>query len=261
MKKEYLYGIEVKDLTIGYTKPYRKVLHEKLNFVIPTGQLISIIGGNGIGKTTLLRTLSKLEKPLNGKVFIQDSSLSDHSTLEIARKLSLVLTHPPASKSISVREFIALGRFPHTNWVGKLTSLDKEKINQAIKATDVFELLEYKCYQLSDGQYQRVAIARAIAQDTPIILLDEPTTHLDLYNRASILKLLKNLAQTHHKTILFSTHEIELALQLSDKVLLLHSKEVKLGSPKEIIDSGTLDTLFPKDSIYFDSTEQRFKII
>src|SRR5699024_1273752 len=242
------------------SKPELKVLHKNLNFAIKPGNLVSVIGGNGIGKTTLLRTISKLERPLKGEILIQNNSLSHIDNAEIAKIISLVLTHPPASKSLSVREFIALGRYPHTNWIGSLTEIDKQKIAKAIAVTEVRELLDYKCYQLSDGQYQRIAIARAITQDTPIIILDEPTTHLDLYHRAYVLKLLQNLTKQYQKTILFSTHEIELALQLSDQILLLHPEHVILDTPKNIIYISILSDLFPIDIIYFDPISQRFKV-
>lgn len=260
MQKNPTYSIQVSELTIGYTKPKLDILHKDLNFTIQAGNLVSIIGGNGVGKTTLLRTISKLQQPINGQVFIQNKPLSRINNLEMAKEISLVLTDPPASKSISVREFITLGRHPHTNWIGRLTEMDKQKITKAIEVTNVKDLLDYKCFQLSDGQYQSIAIARAIAQDTPIIILDEPTTHLDLYNRASVLKLLQNLTKEYQKTILFSTHEIELALQLSDYILVLHPEYTLLDKPKKIIDSGVLSKLFPEDTIHFDSVTQRFKI-
>ena len=253
------YSIEVKDLDIGYKSPSLKLLLENINFGLKPGNLISVIGGNGVGKTTLLRTLAKLQNPLSGEVYIQNKLLKAITNTDLAKDISLVLTNPPASKSLSVYEFIALGRYPHTNWMGKLSDVDLQKITKAIEVTEVQDLLEYKCYQLSDGQYQRIAIARTIAQDTPIIILDEPTTHLDLYHRAYVLKLLQNLAKKHNKTILFSTHEIELALQLSDQVLLLQPKQIKLDTPNGIIESGLLDSLFPKDTIYFDTATKQFK--
>lgn len=259
MTTDKAYSIEVSGLDIGYKKPKHKVLLQNLNFGLAPGNLISVIGGNGIGKTTLLRTITKLQKPLKGNINIQNKPLESMHKAAMAKEISLVLTHPPASMNLSVREFIALGRYPHTNWLGKLSDSDKQKIAKAIAVTEVRDLLDYKCYELSDGQYQRIAIARSIAQDTPIIILDEPTTHLDLYHRAYVLKLLQSLAKKYNKTILFSTHEIELALQLSDQVLLLQPEQVKLDTPEGIIESGLLNNLFPKGTIYFDPITKQFK--
>lgn len=259
MAENKTYSIEVSGLVIGYEKPKQKALLPELNFGLEPGKLVSIIGGNGIGKTTLLRTLTKLQKPLAGEISVLNTPLQQISKADLAKDISLVLTHPPASMNLSVREFIALGRYPHTNWLGKLSEIDNQKIAKAIAVTEVRSLLDYKCYQLSDGQYQRIAIARTLAQDTPIIILDEPTTHLDLYHRAYVLKLLQNLARQHDKTILFSTHEIDLALQLSDQVLLLQAEKISLDSPEAIIKSGMLNNLFPKDTIFFDEETKQFK--
>jgi len=172
--------------------------------------------------------------------------------------LSIVLTEAPASRNLSVLELISLGRQPYTNWVGKLSEMDKEIIQQAIKATETESLIHQKCYELSDGQLQRVMIARALAQDTPLILLDEPTTHLDIYHRAYILKLLKKLAKERGKTILFSTHEIDLAIQLSDKLLVMTSDKVHFNTPENLIEEGCFESLFPKETIHFDHKMKRF---
>ncbi len=178
--------------------------------------------------------------------------------MQLANELSIVLTEAPASSNLSVLELISLGRQPYTNWVGKLSETDREIIQKALKATETESLVNQKCYELSDGQLQRVMIARALAQDTPLILLDEPTTHLDLYHRAYILKLLKKLAKESGKTILFSTHEIDLAIQLSDKMLVMTSEKTFYDSPEELINQGYFETLFPKETIHFDTEMKRF---
>jgi len=160
-----------------------------------------------------------------------------------------------------VLELIALGRQPYTNWLGTLTEKDKEKILQAIQATEVEPLKHRKCYELSDGQLQRVMIARALAQDTPIIILDEPTTHLDIYHRAYILTLLKNLAATTQKTILFSTHEIDLAIQLCDKMIVMDQETTYFNDPCTLITQNRFSSLFPNDLIAFDEKTGSFKIV
>ncbi|MEL6811958.1 MAG: ABC transporter ATP-binding protein [Bacteroidota bacterium] len=253
--------IEVHDLSIGYTRKKRKrAIATDLQFECSQGSLISLVGANGIGKSTLLRTLSGMQKPLAGSVLMEGKDLKDYPLLSLANVLSVVLTDTAVSKNLSVGEFVSLGRQPHTNWMGTLDSRDTEKIHWALQQTDTHEIREKKCFELSDGQFQRVAIARALAQDTPIILLDEPTTHLDLYHRAVILKLLKRLSVEAGKTILFSTHEIDLAIQLSDQMLVMTEKGTYSGSPKQFVQEGIFKDLFPEDTIFFDEETGRFTI-
>tara|TARA_R100000935_G_scaffold58927_1_gene100219 strand:- start:25327 stop:25905 length:579 start_codon:yes stop_codon:yes gene_type:complete len=186
--------------------------------------------------------------------------LEQHTIAELAAEISVVLTEPIASKNLTVLELISLGRQPYTNWIGKLTTEDKEKISLAMDMVQIAELRFKKCYELSDGQLQRVMIARAIAQDTQLILLDEPTTHLDLYHKVQILKLLKSIAHTTKKTILFTTHEIEIAIQLCDKMLILDKNQSYFGEPCKLIAANKFDALFPSEIIKFDSNTGSFKI-
>jgi iron complex transport system ATP-binding protein len=157
-------------------------------------------------------------------------------------------------------DLLALGRQPYTNWLGKLSSNDISTINKSITLLELDSFLEKKCYELSDGQLQRVLIARALVQDTSIILLDEPTTHLDLYHKVHILKLLKSIAHKTEKTILFTTHEIELAIQLCDKMLVLDGLNNAFDEPCKLIENKSFDTLFPTDIIVFDAATGSFKI-
>jgi len=224
------------------------------------GELCAIVGVNGIGKSTLLRTLGKVQPKLSGSVLINNKDLESYNPQELASQISVVLTEPIASKNMTVLELIALGRLPYTNWLGTLTNADKLSIKNCIEHLGLVDLKHKKCYELSDGQLQRVLIARAMAQDTPLILLDEPTTHLDLYHKVQILKLLKQLANTHQKTVLFTTHEIDLAIQLCDKILLLDGKENPFGQPCELIENGAFERLFPADMIAFDAVTGSFKV-
>ncbi len=249
------------ELSIGYfSKKHTRVVARNINFDVTEGTLISLVGANGIGKSTLLRTLSGVQKPLEGTVHICEKSVNTYHPIQLAALLSVVLTEAPTSKNLSVLEFVSLGRQPHTNWMGSLGPEDKEKVQWALTQTDISELTQRQCFELSDGQMQRVAIARALAQDTPLILLDEPTTHLDLYHRASVLKLLKKLASETRKTILFSTHEIDLAIQLSDTMILMTEGETLIDTPAGLINDGHFDSLFPKDAIFFDPKTGRFTI-
>ncbi len=208
-----------------------------------------------------MRTIGSVQKSLSGEIHIDNLVLSDYSSLDLATKISLVLTEPIASKNLTVLELIALGRQPYTNWLGTLTETDKAKTKEAILLVEIEALQHKKCYELSDGQLQRVMIARALAQDTQIILLDEPTSHLDLYHKVQILKLLKNIAHQTQKTILFTTHEIEVALQLCDKMLLLRKEESYFGTPASLIQAKHFEKLFPSNMIQFDATSGSFKIV
>lgn len=253
--------LEANHLATGYqSKRKSTVISEHINFRIEKGTLVGLAGANGIGKSTLLRTLAGMQPALSGTMKLDGTYIEDFTPLQLATKLSIVLTEPPASKNMSVEEFISLGRQPYTNWMGSLTDDDITAITNAMNATDTLKLANRRCYELSDGQLQRVAIARALAQDTPLIILDEPTTHLDLYHRAYILKLLKKLAKETQKTILFSTHEIDLAIQLSDAMLVMTPHAIHFDTPCRLIKYGTFNTLFPEDTIGFDATTGRFSI-
>lgn len=253
--------LKAQDLEVGYrSKNGKSIIAKDVDFFLSPGELIGLVGANGIGKSTLLRTLTGMQKPLSGSIFINDKPLTSFSAIQLATLLSVVLTEPPATKNLSVRELVSLGRQPYTNWIGSLSQTDKKAIDFALESTETTSLADRKCYELSDGQMQRVSIARALAQDTPIIVLDEPTTHLDLYHRAYVLKLLKNLATNTGKAILFSTHEIDLAIQLTDSMIVMTESQTFFDSPCRLIESGKFDALFPKETIGFDPSTGRFTI-
>jgi len=253
--------LKTSNLEIGYgDKNGVKSIAEKIDLEIHKSELIAVIGVNGIGKSTLLRTISGIQQALSGTVEIEGKTLNALNDLQRASQISLVLTNQPISKNLSVFELIALGRQPYTNWLGKLSKIDIEKIENAIKLTSIESLKDRKCYELSDGQLQRVLIARAIAQDTPIIILDEPTTHLDMYHKAYVVKLLKKLAKQTNKTIIFASHEINLAIQICDKIILMHPEKTQIDTPKNLISSGAFQDLFPKDLIHFDEISGAFRI-
>ena len=213
-----------------------------------------------MGKSTLLRSLSGVQEILNGEVFVNGSPLKKLTSQQLAEQISVVLTEQPISKNLSVFELIALGRQPYTNWIGSLSSNDIGHIKRAIKLVDIESIQYKKCHELSDGQLQKALIARALAQDTPLVILDEPTTHLDIYHQAYVLKLLKSLSFQTKKSILFSTHEINLALQLCDRIILMEKNNVTIGSPSELIENDVFSNLFPSDLIVFDKTSNSFKI-
>ncbi|WP_324026689.1 ABC transporter ATP-binding protein [Maribacter sp. BPC-D8] len=236
------------------------VIASAISFQLQKGELAAIVGINGIGKSTLLRTLGRFQPIISGSIKIEGKELSTYDDLQMASKVSVVLTESIASKNLSVYELLALGRQPYTNWLGKLANQDIAIINKSIALLELEPFLNKKCYQLSDGQLQRVLIARALIQDTDIILLDEPTTHLDLYHKVQILKLLKSIAHETNKSILFTSHEIELAIQLCDKMLILDGTNNAFDQPCNLIANNSFDTLFPADTISFDSNTGSFRI-
>ncbi|MEB3346086.1 ABC transporter ATP-binding protein [Aquimarina gracilis] len=246
---------------MGYhTKKELNVVAADINLKLYEGELVGLVGANGIGKSTLLRTLSRVQPALHGNIHLAEKELTSYKPLELASKLSIVLTEQIASKNITVQELVALGRQPYTNWVGKMTEDDIDKVRKAIEVTHIEDLVTKRCFELSDGQLQKVLIARAIAQDTPFIMLDEPTTHLDVYHKAYILKLLKRLAFETKKTILFSTHEIDFAIQLCDKMIVMNKEGFEFGRPKELVQARAFSGLFPEDLIIFDHKSGRYKV-
>ncbi|MBO3098874.1 ABC transporter ATP-binding protein [Gelidibacter pelagius] len=253
--------LETKNLSIGYaSKKGATIIADSINISLEKGQLVGLVGANGIGKSTLLRTLTNVQKPLSGEVYINSKAVLDYEPIDLAKQLSLVLTELIASKNLSVFELVALGRQPYTNWMGSLSQEDIAITNKALVQTNIEALKTKKCFELSDGQLQKVMIARALAQDTDLIILDEPTTHLDMYHKAYILKLLQKLTKDTGKTILFSSHEIDLAIQLCDNMIVMSENEVISGPPCQLISKGTFNSLFPKDLISFDENTGTFRV-
>lgn len=251
--------LSTSNLSIGYqSKKEKNTISENLNLNLVEGKLVSLVGANGIGKSTLLRTLTGIQKPLDGKVILNGKDIFTYEPLELAQNLSLVLTEKLPPSNLTVFELIALGRQPYTNWLGKLSDEDLSKVNQAIALTHIENLLDKKHYEISDGQMQIVLIARALAQDTPLIILDEPTTHLDLFHKVSVFKLLKKLSKETNKCILFSTHDIDLAIQLSDEMIVMTEDHTVQDDPCNLISKGIFDNLFKDENLFFDKEKGKF---
>ena len=227
---------------------------------IEKGKLVTVLGKNGIGKSTLLRTIAKVQAPLNGTIFINNKNLEFCTHQELATSLSMVLTERLPESQLTVFEIVALGRQPYTNWIDKLSDIDLEKINWAINETEIYQLKNKRFYELSDGQLQRVLIARALAQDTEIIILDEPTAHLDLHHTIKIFSLLKKLTEKTLKTIIMSSHEVNLSIKFADKIILFTDTEIFTGSPDLLIKNNSFDNLFPKEIVTFNRSLKQFII-
>lgn len=253
--------IKTTNLSIGYSSKKKvNTIATNLNIELKKGNLVCLLGKNGVGKSTLLRTLTKVQPALSGDIFINDKNLNNLNNLDLAKSLSLVLTERLPESTLSVYEIVALGRQPYTNWVDKLSEKDLKIINRAIEQTNTKHLINSKYYELSDGQLQKVLIARALAQNTKIIILDEPTAHLDIHHTIETFTLLKKLAKEFNKTIIVSTHEVNIALQLSDVLMLMTSANFIAGKTEELIENNSLNQLFDSDLISFNKTLKQFTI-
>lgn len=235
--------------TTGLTAGYRGaaasgILFRDLDISLYAGELVCFMGPNGSGKSTLIRTLAGLQKPLAGSIQ-RASQDAAHREMPLSRTVSVVLTDRITAANLSVRELITYGRYPHLGWNLHLTNEDVRIIDKAIDDVNLGRLANKKIYEISDGEMQMAMIARALAQDTRVMLLDEPTAHLDLNNRIEIMRLLREIAHTSHKAILVATHELDLALQTTDYIWLSgHNQQLVAGVPEDLVLDGSFDSIF-----------------
>lgn len=229
--------IKCENLSIGYGS---RVIQRDLSFVLPDGSMTALLGANGCGKSTLLRTLAGLQPALAGHYTLTSNSdsgqTSNSEQSEQSKLLALVLTERLSVESATVRDVVAMGRYPYTSFLGTLSSADRRIISEAMLQVGVADLADTFYNDHSDGEKQRILIAKALAQQTPVILLDEPTAHLDLPSRINTLNLLRSIAHKQGKTILISTHELDLAMRAADHVLLMfpNSEGALLDTPEHI---------------------------
>lgn len=249
--------LQTQSLSIGYGK---YIVQQELNLIAKQGHLICLLGTNGSGKSTLLRTLAGLQKPLHGDVLINNISLSKLSNNQRSKIFSLVLTDTINEENMTVFDLVALGRFPFTNWIGSLSDEDKKIVLIAIEQVNLTQKINAYLHEISDGEKQRAVIAKALTQDTPLVLLDEPTAHLDLPNRIEIMLLLRKLSVNTRKTFILSTHELDLAIQMADNIWLMHPNGIEVGIPEDLMLWGRFQDIFGNDSFYFDQRNGHFSI-
>lgn len=262
----------LKNLTIGYqTKGNNKVVAENLNAAIQGGELTCLLGRNGIGKSTLLRTLSAFQPALGGEISLrtplnlpkrepsplsegQDRvALSSLTDKQLSRLIGVVLTEKPDVRNMTTEELVGMGRSPYTGFWGTLSKNDQQIIDEAIQLVGI-ELLQGRyIHTLSDGERQKVMIAKALAQQTPIIYLDEPTAFLDFPSKVEVMQLLLRLAHEEQKTIFLSTHDVELSLQMADRIWLMEPQQLNVGSPRQLADDGVLSRFIEHKGIHFDA--------
>ena len=244
-------------LSIGYHTP----LASDLNLELRPAELACLIGPNGAGKSTLLRTLAGMEKPLGGEIWLGGESLGSLTPLEVAKRLAIVLTARVESPLLTGRELVALGRHPYTDWLGRLSPRDEEAVQRAMQLTDTLRFSARPLAQLSDGERQKVMIARALAQEPKILLLDEPTAFLDLPRRVDLLQLLRRLARETGAAILLSTHDLDLALRLADRLWLLSAAgKMEVGLPEELALNGAVARVFYSEGAHFDHAIGAFRV-
>ncbi|MBL6447014.1 ABC transporter ATP-binding protein [Fulvivirga sp. 29W222] len=239
-------ALSIRDLAVGYrTGKQDLVILKNINLDLKHGELVCFMGPNGVGKSTLLRTMAGVQNPLSGKVIIDHMDLSAISTAELSTKMSLVLTDGINAGNMTGRELVGLGRYPYLGWRVDFSNNDLQKIEESIALARVSAYADKKVHELSDGQLQKMMIARALCQDTPVMILDEPTAHLDLNNRVAIINLLKDLTRKTGKSILIATHELDLALQSADRLWLAgHHVPVLSGFPEDMVLNGAIDKVF-----------------
>lgn len=252
--------IETRNLTIGYLNNKQRVnIQSALNLQLQKGELCCLIGPNGVGKSTLLRTLSTDIQSLGGDILISETSIKEFDNQQLARYLSVVLTEDIHVPNLKVRDLIAMGRFPYTNFWGKMDREDDEKVEEAIQLLGLQPLAERNFIELSDGEKQKTLIAKALAQDTPLILLDEPTAFLDFPSKMAILAELKKIAHTKNVGIVLSTHDLELALKMADMIWLFPEKNKAVtGIPEDLVLSGAISKAFSNEFLSFDMKTAHF---
>ncbi len=240
--------VVLSDLTIGYqAKGNSKVVATNLNATIQGGELTCLLGRNGIGKSTLLRTLAGFQPPLGG------SLTPNPSPSERGKVISVVLTERVNVRNMTVEELVGMGRSPYTGFWGTLTKEDERIVEEAIQLVGINELKGRLVHTLSDGERQKVMIAKALAQQTPIIYLDEPTAFLDFPSKVEVMQLLLRLAREQQKTIFLSTHDVELTLQVADRIWLMEPELLSVGTPRELADQGILSRFIEHKGIHFDA--------
>ncbi len=256
--------LSLQNIKIGYSISQRFTSSEPLtvfsdiNLQANSGQSIALIGENGVGKSTLLRTIANLQNAISGEVLIKNKIISEYKQPEIAKIISYVSTNNTNLPNLTVSELISLGRFPHTNWLGKLKQSDRQTISKSLELTEITHLADKSVNEISDGEKQRVMIARALAQNTDIIILDEPTAFLDLANKHHLSYIINKLSKDENKLVLFSTHDLNIAIKYADIIWLMLPEKIITGSPEDLILKNQFSLIFKNKNIKFDNSNADF---
>jgi iron complex transport system ATP-binding protein len=254
-------ALRTRDLAVGYrTRRTPHAVLERVNLSVRAGELVCLLGPNGIGKSTLLRTLARMQPALWGTVELGGADLRSITHAELARRLGVVLTERVSVEALAARRIVELGRYPHSGWLGRLTDADRRAVEWAIDAVGARHLAERDFSRLSDGERQRLMIARALAQEPVLLVLDEPTAFLDLPSRVELMGLLRQLARDGQLAVVISTHDLELALRTADVVwLVMPGGELVTGAPEDVVVSGGIAQAFEGRQLRFHGEERSFR--
>lgn len=255
-------SITLNQLSIGYKQKLGdKLIAKELNASINSSELTCLLGSNGVGKSTLLRTIAGFQAKLGGEIFIKSREINSYKESELSKLIGVVLTEKVDANNMTVYELVSLGRSPYTGFWGRLEGKDRQAVKQSIQQVGIEKLQNRMVHSLSDGERQKTMIAKALAQETPIIILDEPTAFLDFPSKVDMMQLLHRLSREMDKTIFLSTHDLELALQIADKIWLMDDdRKLHIGTPEDLALSGVLSRFFEQKEIIFDQTTGLFRI-
>lgn len=251
MEKQVLSG---KNLSLGYeSRNQRKVVLSNLDFELVSGQMTCLLGPNGVGKSTLIKAIMGKIEPFSGSLELFGTAPTSYHRDALSKKLSVVLSEPVFPAQMTVEQLVALGRTPYLNWSGRLSAEDKKHVSKALEATKMDYLGQERLGELSDGQRQKAMIARALAQDCPVMVLDEPTSHLDLVNRYEIMQLLQEIAKIKKKAVLVVTHDLDIAIETGQQLWILNCGSPLIsGTPEDLILQGEINHLLPSEKYFFD---------
>lgn len=254
--------LELRDLYIGYAEDAnRHIVAEELNASLPKGTVACLVGANGVGKSTLMRTLSGFQPALRGEVSIEGRALEEYTPRELSEKIGVVLTERESVPELTVEEVVAIGRAPYTNFWGRLTAADRRAVDEAIALVGIEHLRHKKIGRVSDGERQKAMIAKALAQQTSVILLDEPTAFLDYGSKVAVMRLLRRLAHEEGKAILLSTHDLDIAFQTADEVWILQHDGLQTGTLDALEQRGAVSAFLAKSGLRYEAEDRRIVFV
>lgn len=254
--------MKLSGLSIGYGRgKNRRLVMQGINAALHSGRLTCLIGSNGAGKSTLLRTIAAFQPKLGGEIFLDGREIGEYSRQQLARLVGVVLTERPQVDNLSVFQMAAMGRSPYTGFFGKLDDEDKRIVSDSLRLVGIEHLADRMAGTLSDGERQKMMTAKALAQQTDVIYLDEPTAFLDYGSKVELLQLLRRLCSENNKSILLSTHDLELALQIADELWVMTPQGISTGTTAELAHDGTLSAFIDRPGIRFDAATMTIRIV